>query len=262
MRPDLRFSSAVAHPAHAAVHAALHEFGNPPNRDIAERPRVFVTVSREPGAGALSFSHRLAERLNQQTDAGWTAWDQELVEKVSSEYKVNRQIIELLTERRHGWLDDMLQGMSQTAAAQHSDELWVYKRVAMTIRLLANAGRAIIVGRGGLFVTSGMPGGIHIRLVAPLPQRIKHFGEYFHLSPRQAAHRVQELDEARADFLKRYWPGKTIMAESFTLTLNSGQMSLDEMVDTVAPLVLSRERGTPAYSAVPSAGALEPVGTG
>ena len=51
-------------------------------RPVTERPeRVFVTVSRQPGAGAISFSHRLAERLNQDGQGDWSAWDRELVEK-------------------------------------------------------------------------------------------------------------------------------------------------------------------------------------
>jgi hypothetical protein len=245
MRPELRFSSFASHPAHAAVHAALHEFGEHPNRDIAERHRVFVTVSREPGAGALSFSHRLAESLANHGEPGWTAWDQELVEKVSSEFKISRQIVALLSERRHNWLEELFQGMSQDEMARHSDELWVYKRMALTIRLLANAGRAIIVGRGGLFVTAGMPGGIHLRLVAPLAQRIEHYAEVYHLTPRDAEKKVAELSQARAEFLNRYWPGRPMVPEMFTLTLNSARMSLDEMVNAVTPLVLSRLRGTP-----------------
>jgi hypothetical protein len=42
---------------------------------IGRRPRVFVTVSREPGAGALSFSHRLAGQLNADGEGDWLAWD-------------------------------------------------------------------------------------------------------------------------------------------------------------------------------------------
>ena len=41
------------------------------------------------------------------------------------------------------------------------------------VRALAEVGRVIIVGRGGVFITRDLPGGIHVRLVAPREWRVR-----------------------------------------------------------------------------------------
>src|SRR3954463_15652572 len=99
--------------AQATVHSALHSLEQSVKSHQSEvHPRVFVTVSRQPGAGGVSFSHRLAARLNEREPADWSAWDKELVEKVSAEHGVQRSIVEMLEERPHSWLDEMLEGFS------------------------------------------------------------------------------------------------------------------------------------------------------
>jgi hypothetical protein len=111
----------------------------------------------------------------------------------------------------------------------------------MTIRALATAGHAIIVGQGGTFITQEMPMAIHLRLVAPLEHRIKYTAARDNLSLHNAAARIVKIDQRRAEFYRRYWPGKRVAPQTFTMTLNSAELSVDEMLQVVLPLVRSRE---------------------
>jgi cytidylate kinase len=220
--------------------AAIYSLSNPnPKLARADGAPIFVTVSRQAGAGAISFSHRLAERLSAEDDAKWSAWDHELVEKVSSEHGISRSIIEMLTDRQHTWLDEVLASISP----QQTSDVLAYKKVAMTIRALATAGHAIIVGQGGVFVTAGMPGGIHLRLIAPLEHRIKTLAENQKLPIARAAEKVLKIEENRQAFFKRYWPRRTLSPEVFTLTLNSGLLSVDDLVECVLPVIRRRKVG-------------------
>jgi len=227
-------------PAEKILKAAIHSWNNPiePNA-AARRASAFVTVSRQPGA--ISFSHRLADRLNQEGQGDWSAWDRELVERVSAEQGIAKDIIEMIPDRPHNWLDDLLHGFAHSQSPPDVLEIRAYKRVAMTIRALAAAGHAIIVGRGGTFITQAMPGAIHLRLIAPLEYRIKSTAEREGVSLRQAAERIEGLDQRRTEFYRRYWPGKTIAPETFTMTLNSAELSLDELVECVLPVIRLRE---------------------
>jgi cytidylate kinase len=228
-------------PAEKIIKAAIHSWTNPSEPAKGNKPRVFVTVSRQPGAGAISFSHRLADRLNQKGEADWSAWDRELVERVSIEHGVDKDIIEMIPNRHHSWIEDLLQNFSASENPPDVQEIRAYKRVAMTIRALASAGHAIIVGQGGRFIADRMPGAIHIRLVAPLDQRIKWTAEREKMTLHEAADRVVELDQRRRNFYSRYWVGKVIVPETFTMTLNSADLSLDELVECVVPIILARE---------------------
>ncbi len=229
-------------PAERTLRAAIHTWNHDAARPMTERSeRVFVTVSRQPGAGAISFSHRLAERLHQDGQGDWSAWDRELVKKVSAEQGIAEEIIEMIPNRHHNWLDDLLQGFGISPNPPDVIENRAYKQVATVIRALAAAGHAIVVGQGGTFITEQMPGAIHVRLVAPLEHRIKCTAEQNKISLHEAAARIVDIDQRRTEFYRRYWPGKVIAPETFTLTLNSAQLSLDELVDCVFPLIRSRE---------------------
>jgi hypothetical protein len=74
-------SSGSLETAEKALRAAIHAWSHP-GRVMDAPVREFVTVSRQPGAGAISFSHRLAARLNRGGGSDWSAWDRELVGKL------------------------------------------------------------------------------------------------------------------------------------------------------------------------------------
>jgi hypothetical protein len=237
--------------AEAVLRAALdmetHEERRAPRR--AALP--FVTVSRQAGASGGTFARELVRKLNAAGgDATWTCWDHELVEKVSAEHDVEAAVVEMMEDRKHNWLVELLEGLSGDTR-RHPEELKVYRRVATTIGALAVAGHAVIVGRGGAFITAGMPGGIHVRLVAPLEARIAHRAKKRNLTLKEAAASVGETDRNRDAFYHRYWPEKPLGPESFTLTLNSAAMSLEEMVDCVSGLV--HARGRPGHLRAPEA---------
>ncbi|MGA2440611.1 MAG: cytidylate kinase-like family protein [Tepidisphaeraceae bacterium] len=235
------WSGSTFHSVHGALNVALHTYNNPERRHAAEKlARVFLTISREPGAGGVPLAQRLAERLNAHGPSDWSAWDQELVEKVSTEYHLKKGAVETVDERPHNWLNDLVASFSQHVTPS---DVGVFKKVAGTIRALATAGHAIIVGRGGRFITAGLAGGIHLRLVAPLEYRIKTTAESFNLSLPAATKRLAEVDRSRTIFYRQFWPGKSLEPQNFTMTLNSAELSLDEMVACILPVIHLRDPG-------------------
>jgi len=235
------FKSERLEPAEKILRAAIHSWSLSHDRPEGIPARAFVTVSRQPGAGAISFSHRLAARLNETGAGEWSAWDRELVEKVSAEHGIAAEIINKITTRRHNWLEELLQSFSSSEIPPDVAEIRAYERVAATIRALAACGHAVIVGLGGAFITRNMPGGIHLRLIAPLEYRIQCTAEYEKISIHEAAARLVEIDRRRSEFYRRFWPGKVVAPEAFTMTINSARMSLDELVECVIPLVRMRQ---------------------
>lgn len=200
----------------------------------------FITLSREPGAGAWSLAQKLVEALNADQPGGraWTCWDKELVEKVSADHHVSEELINSL-EESHSWMGDFLSSLSFSDSHPLIDEGRIYSRIAATIRALAQAGRVVIVGRGGVFITRRMRGGIHVRLVAPLEHRIGFIAEHFHLSADAARARVKEMERNRYGFYRRYWPGELLNAETFTMTVNTALVDIPAMIDVIK--VLARQ---------------------
>jgi len=221
-------------------------------------PPPFVTVSRQAGAGGVTFARALADRLNALAPPGplWTVWDRELVEKVALEQRVPASLVDSLDARgpRHTLFQEFLESILAERTAPTPDEFQVHRIVARTVRTLALAGRCVVVGRGGVYATHDLPGGAHLRLVAPLHDRVAHTAAQLKVSQRQAAREVDKIDRHREAFHRRYWGDKALLPEIFTLTLNTAAMSERQMVDCVLPLVIppvaARE---PVPAAEPSA---------
>lgn len=224
----------------AAVRAAeLLELRPDETADRPVRPAPFITISRQAGAGGRSLAQRLVRRLNDAHPGilPWTVWDNELVHKVAEENHLPENLVASIEDRRPSWLHEALSGIAFEDDPANPDEFKVYRRVAVAIRALARMGRVIIVGRGGAFVTRELPGGIHLRLVAPLKDRVAHYGRRYLLSAEDAAEQVRRIDEARAAFYRRYWPGKPLTPETFTATFNTASVPEDRLVEAIVALV-------------------------
>ena len=127
--------------------------------------------------------------------------------------------------------------MSFSDNSGQADESKVYARVAKTIQGLAQTGRVVIVGRGGVFITHKMPGGIHVRLIAPFEQRVAFMEREYKLTHDRAAAKVKELEHNRQAFYKRYWPNEALSPETFAVTINTAAVGQATIVDMLTRLV-------------------------
>jgi hypothetical protein len=228
-------------PLLASIRAGLFEQQETdPAHAAAAPPPSFVTVSRQAGAGGRSFARNLVERLNKlhPGQRPWTAWDRELVERVVAEHHIPESLVEQVESYHRSTFGDRLTALFASAGDQQPDEVQVYRRIAQTVRALARAGRAVIVGRGGVYATDDLPGGVHVRLVAPLESRVANMARVLKVSEDRAAAEVRRLDHDRDTFHRRYWSGKALLAEVFTITLNTARTSEEQLVDCVLPLIL------------------------
>jgi cytidylate kinase len=212
-----------------------------PARQEVKVAQPFVTISREPGAGGWTLAQQLVAELNrrQSSEQPWTCWDRELVERVAGDLQISDRLIEHFEDRNRSWLTDFMTSLSHSDKGAADDER-IYKRVAMTIRSLASAGRTVIVGRGGVFLTKGMAAGIHVRLVAPLEYRIQFMMHEHNLTHDRAKTHLRELEHNRHVFLKRYWNIDSMHSENFTVTFNTSTVSTEQMVLSLLPLVITK----------------------
>ena len=243
----------------ASIRAGLYLQQQRADAEAREAALPFVTISRQAGAGGRTLARALADRLNEldPADRPWAAWDRELVEKVSTEQHIPVSLIESLETQgpRRSVFQDFLASLSAERDAADLDEFKVYRAVAQTVRALARAGRSIIVGRGGVYATRDLPGGVHLRLVAPLPDRVAHMARVLNVSDDQAAREVKKIDRQRETFHRRYGGGGALLPEAFTLTLNTAAMTERQMVDCVLALMPRPPHAAPGARAPEPAGA-------
>lgn len=207
------------------------------SESAAPKALPFVTISRQAGAGGHTVGQRLVNRLN-ELDPGeqpWALWDRELTEKVVADHNVERSLVEALAEGHRSWMEDFLAGLS---FEPDQTEARVYQYVATTMRALAQHGRVVLVGRGGVHITRRLPAGIHIRLVAPLDHRIHAMAKQLGLSQEAATAHVHQLDKQREAFYRRYWPRDVLANEAFSVTFNTAMVDERLAVESALALIL------------------------
>lgn len=162
----------------------------------------FITISRQTGAGG----HTLAEAILKELEAtrspvsgAWQILDQDLCQKVMDDPKLYYPMQWLLTERFEKEFIDYLAQM----IAKTSPQIAVYHKIFRIIRTFATAGKVIVVGRAGAFITKDLPLGIHVRLVAPRALRIQNMMRVFGMRKGEAEVAVQDQDAARALLVRR-----------------------------------------------------------
>lgn len=223
-----------------SVFAAIRAAPVPLRHVSSDRPMVhprFVTISRQCGAGGHTIGQMLVNRLNALTkaDEEWTLWDRQVVEKVSADHHLAKDVVDSLEDSGRTWLEDFVAAL---AIDTDETEAKIYGLVVATIRALAQKGRVVIVGRGGVYITRNMPGGVHLRFVAPLEYRVRYMANQLHLSHEEALSHVQHVDRQRETFYRRYWPKEMRAPEVFTLTINTSLVTEERAVESIIPLIL------------------------
>jgi hypothetical protein len=192
------------------------------------RLRPFVTISRQVGIGLPSLPQSLAEALGEQSSRdppGWSVWDRELTEKVAADYHLPLQKIEQVEQSGYSWLDTFVSGLVGTP-----DDFAIVHRVRDAVRDLAAQGNVVLVGHGAVFMTSDMPGGVHVRLVAPLRYRVANFAHSLGVSIPEAAGSLQQAQRNWTEYLRTYWPTQSLAPETFAATLNTAALDEDRLV--------------------------------
>jgi cytidylate kinase len=158
-----------------------------------------------------------------------------LVEQIANEHDIAPSIIESLEDHPHTWLDDMMRDL--VAGQGNSGEFTLYRQVSTAVLALARLGHSIIVGRGGVYITRNIQGGVHILIVAPLDHRVRHMAQRRGMDEAAAQKLVRDIDRNRADFYRRYWPNQVHGPASFHITLNSARLNEQQMVDAIMPMI-------------------------
>jgi len=122
----------------------------------------------------------------------------------------------------------------------HPPILKLVHKMASTILNLAEIGNVILIGRGSNVITSHLKNTYHIRLVAPLDQRIKHLQKSRDIKKEWAKNILLRGDENRKDFLLRTFRKDIDDPLLYHSTINVSLFSFDELVNSIVEAVRSK----------------------
>ena len=171
--------------------------------------RRVLTLSRELGAGESQFAAALAERLKMQV------YDRELLEQEAVRLGVSEAEMEKIDERPASLFQRFRPGS-------------IYQRYLEALRQimeqLAKRGEVILVGRAGNCILRDHPRAFHVRLVAPMPVRLRRVMEYRWVREGVARKLIAQSDAQRSSFYESYFGVDWGNPLEYHISVNSGRL--------------------------------------
>jgi cytidylate kinase len=119
--------------------------------------------------------------------------------------------------------------------------------MARVVLALAAQGQVVLIGRGaGCLLPPETT--LHVRIVAPLRERIAYMGQWLRLTEEEAAERVRLRDERRSEYIVTNFHRDPAEVHQYDLVLNSSLLGEDECVE----LIVHAARARAALLNVPS----------
>lgn len=185
-----------------------------------------ITISRQAGCGAAMVAERLAQLLktrDKSIAAPWTVFDRNLIEQVLKDHNLPVRFAKYLPEDRVSEIQDVMDELF----GLHPSTWTVVEHTAETILRLTQLGNVILIGRGANLITARLPGVFHVRLVAPLAERIEHAHRFYNMTPNEACEFIHREDKGRARYLKKYFEADAEDPLHYHLVINTSLVSFE-----------------------------------
>jgi cytidylate kinase len=215
-----------------------------------------ITISRQFGCGGDEVILRICEILGYRSfnkyliaesyrESGFSV--QDFVDFTEDEHKVqsffDRFFISL--GKAQVMADDpyLTQSIQYVDFSEEASLPLVQKAVLRAYEI----GNFVIVGRGGQVVLREKPGALHVRLIAPMEDRIlrvkndlkknrKAYDATIDVR-REAQNMIEQRDDASADYIKRYYGCRWDDPSLYHVILNTGKMTFECAAQTISQMI-------------------------
>jgi len=174
---------------------------------------AIVTFSRQSGSLGTQTARALAEAL------GFAFLDKDSLERRLVEHGVTAASLEKYDEKRPGFWEIF-----------SSDKNRYLHFLKTVIYEFAREGRGVLLGRGGQVLLAGVPGVLHVRIVAPVEVRRRRLQESLSCDERQAEQILRHDDTDRAGFHRFFFNVNWDDPQLYDLILNTKNLSTETAV--------------------------------
>lgn len=223
-----------------------------------------ITISRQYGSGGDEIAEIISEKLGYRMfdkkilaraayDEGLSA--QEIIDYSEDQYKTQNFLERLFGRSRtvaqmSTWIE--VKGGVRVAEQLSLSEEQALGFVRKAVISAHKLGNMIIVGRGGQAILKDQPDVLHVRVEAPLEDRIlrvrsdpeiakQGYGDAVQ-ARRIAQDLIEKNDIASADYLKRFYNVNWSDVSLYHLVLNTGKLSVETAAGVIVNLVQQLER--------------------
>ncbi|MGE0028215.1 MAG: AAA family ATPase [Thermoleophilia bacterium] len=188
-------------------------------------PRRTVCISHATGAGGRAVGRTVADRL------GFRYVDEEVIAEAAEWADLDPSIV-ADAERRKPLVERMLGGPAEDGAPPEAE---VRALIIEVLRAFAERGSVVIVSHAASFALADRADLDVLRVLvtaspATRARRVAAGGE---TSARDAERQIRKEDDARADYLQRFYGVAQELNTHYDVVLNTDVLTLDEAVGLI-----------------------------
>ena len=185
---------------------------------------ITIAISRESGARGATIAKRAGEKL------GWEVYSQDMLEFSAQNTSLRQDVLENLPPSAAPWIEHHLQQLLEQPSMSHNPNIVDLARLVLS---LGAQGNVILLGRGAGFLLPSRST-LHVRLVAPLQDRIAYMSQWLRLTQEEAADQVRKRDHRRTDFLATHFHRKPNDVHVYDMILNTSRLGEERSADLIA----------------------------
>jgi cytidylate kinase len=194
----------------------------PPPAPSGVPASITVAVSREAGSRGNTIGSRAGLRL------GWPVYNQELLQHVAHE-GARQNLTDNISDAARNWIEVRLHRVLEESNLSQCPAMI---ELARLILALAAQGDVVLIGRGAGFILPA-ESTLHVRITAPVADRVAYISQWLRLTREQAAEQVRVRDQRRADFLNSHFRRQPSDVHQYDLVLNSSLLGEDLCADLI-----------------------------
>jgi cytidylate kinase len=201
-----------------------------------------ITISREYGAGGSDVARALGQRL------GWRVLDRDLVNLVAERLRCDAPTVEEMDEHpptlSARFISTALlirppELLYPIDTAEFLDSDSIAQAARAIIEKAAESPPLIVVGHGAQCLFRNRPGALHVRLVAPIEDRVSRLVPH-RADPATVATQARHMDEQRAAYVRRLFHTDVRDPLLYDLLINTRRVALDTVVDLIMAAIAAR----------------------
>ncbi len=194
-----------------------------------------IVIGRQYGGTGRKTGRALAEAL------GIPYYDKEIINKVSSKYGFDPDILHRADEKKPSPFRSMLLGkygvMDMYATSPLSKES-LYEAQTKVISQICNEGSCVIVGRTADYIMRNHPGLVSVFIHAPKEWRAANLIKRGEASSLQdALLKIKKADSDREGYYNYFTGRKWGTADNYHLTIDASLLEHEDLVEMIAQYV-------------------------
>jgi len=197
-----------------------------------------ITVSRQFGAGGSELARKLGERLN------WPVLDDEVTCRCAQRLNLETSTVARLREHSPTLLARLsaalLVAPPEAPGIDTTHLLRIDAIAEAALESITEAAKSlplIVVGFGTQCIFANRADALHVRLVAPMPDRVERLRARYGWDAANAAARARRVDEDRRRYVQRYFHRDLNDPLLYDVQINTGRTTLDEAATLIEQLV-------------------------